>query len=709
MHRVLAIWVALALGLALAPLGGSTAAAVTIAAAPQHGVTVAAGVEMYPSFDPTITRYGLVPNEATSGTVTVTASTEDPEGVVRVNGRVAEEGERTLTGLAAGDEISVLVDDSAGRTAYSLIYLPPGFPALEQDTAIEADPSPGMVLLTLSMWTDGSPAFETAVDPHGVPVYVRESAALDLKSRPGGGYSVARNTTTPGGTGYDIVELDDRFEEVARHHTRPPVVNTDGHDAVLLPDGSIYFLSYEDDAASGLTDTIVQHVAADGEVLFTWNSADHVDIPAETVVGTAADYAHSNSIQVLEDGDLLVSFRHFSSAFKIARTSHDGYAQGEVVWRLGGRASDFTFTDGQGQPDGGPCAQHTVYEVAPDRFLAFDNGSGFLSQAMCIDPADPSGEPIVRPRTRVVEWEIDEEAGTAREVSSYAVPGRYALFAGSAQRLDTGHTLIGWAAANEALATEIDGSGNVVWELRDPAADRRPDLGGNQRFFTYRAFKADVPDTQQPEVSVEVPAPGQTFDLGERTAPDATCTDRGGSTLQTCETPELDTETPGEHDYVVTATDGAGNTTTATVSYTVDPAPAPARPDAMLKRPGGHYVGEGVTSWPAKHRVTTPLPRAGSRARVKLRVRNTGEEPGRFTVRRTRNNAAFTVTLAGSTKQQVRTPVVAPGRAMTITVRVRRTARAERGDRRDVSLKIRSAADRTLRDAVVVRARAVRR
>ena len=339
--------------------GVSTAGAADV---PKHSIGIeGAGAVTYPAFSQDVDRYAVRPDADWPVSVTVRASTSDPLGVVRVDGRLVSGGSATVDGLEVGDEISVLVNDSAGAAAYSFIVLPSHFPLLRRTTSLDPRTTDGTVLLTVGKWVSPGAFFETAVDENGVPVYVHESFnSMDLRRQPNGHYSVARGAAN----GADIVELDEQFREVRRLRTQG-LAHTDGHDAILNSDGSAYLMAYEPDATTGLTDAVIQHISAAGEVLFEWNSADHVDVADETVIGAGnPDYAHINSFEVMADGDLLVSFRHLSSVFKIARQAHDGYVAGDVVWRLGGRASDFTFTDTTGNPDGGPCAQHTATELA---------------------------------------------------------------------------------------------------------------------------------------------------------------------------------------------------------------------------------------------------------------------------------------------------------------------------------------------------------
>ncbi len=674
----------------LAGGGGASGSPAAAAPAPATGLAVSGtGVGMFPAFDPAVTRYAVTSTAAT-GDVTVQVSTE-PGATVRVNGAEAPGGTATVGGLEDGDEISVLVDDDAGTTAYSLVFLPADFPTLE---AVTSGPvTPGHVLLTLGLWVvPGAPYFETAVDEHGVPAYVQASTgALDLKRLSNGHYLVARGQAVGTLRGVDYVELDETFTEVARYRT-VGLQNTDGHDMILLPDGSHYLMAYEPDG-NGNTDAIVQHISAAGDVLFSWNSADHLDIPAETVFPKPAegdwDYAHINSFQVMADGDLLMSFRHTSSVLKVARTAHDGFEAGEVVWRLGGRDSDFTFADGTA----GPCAQHTASELPGGDVMVFDNGAleAFNAGALCPDPADPSSDEMVdRVPTRVAVFRPNTTTGVATTVRDIRIGDRYAVFAGSAEPLAGDHVLIGWASSRDAVATEVDDSDATVWELTDtnPVA--------NDRYFTYRATKAVVPDAIDPEVTVTVPGGGVVVQ-GSGAAAKVSCTDRGGSTLQTCDVTQVDTSTLGDHQVSVTATDGAGNTTTVTQDYTVVPVP---QPDAFVKRSGSRtLVGQGVYGGVKEQTLKASLPRGTRKLVAVVKVRNDGDAASRFGLAASKKGRGLAVTFAGL---RGKTPRLDPGETYTLRVEMRRTSRTRPGRTATAQVRARSLRDDTVTDAVRV-------
>jgi Arylsulfotransferase (ASST) len=663
------------------------------AAAEDPRITVGGASRMYPAFDPATTRYAV--HAAADGSVTV----EVPgASSVRFDGVRDADGAATFS-PAPGDEISVFIGEGAGQRAYALYVLPPGFPTLSATTT-GAPVQPGNIALTLDRYDRVSPRYEAIVDRRGVPVYTREHSerVLDLKMAANGRFTLHRPTRTPGRTGGALVELDDTFREVRRFETTG-LVDTDDHDSLLLPDGSRWLVAYEPDPATGLVDSVIQHVDPSGQVLFEWSSAPHA---AETVTPGNADYAHINSLDVQPNGDVLASFRHLSSVFLIASQAHDGHRSGDVIWKLGGRDSDFTFPDG----DTGPCAQHAATLLPNGNVLLFDNGSTSFFGNLCVNPLDPGGPAVQRPSSRVVELSLDgDAAGVAR---TYGATDRFAWFMGSAARTANGNVLIGWSADQTAIASETDAGGSTIWSL----VDERQGAGAQDAnsYFSYRATLVPDRDGFDPQVAVDGPPDGTTVEVGTTVPVSYSCTDRGGSTLRTCEGPangRLDTSTAGPRTWTVTATDGAGRTATITRSYTVaeSPAPAPgppptdtptppstnpplppvaappgARPDLAVRVHRRHaWVGAGE-AWPTAQTAITRPRRPGAVRELTLRVTNAGSHPGRVLLlgRTTLARGALLVTYRARGRSRTRavagdgwrTPVLRPGASVQVTVRI---------------------------------------
>lgn len=697
--------------LLLALVPGTPATAEAAGATPDRTLAVAGtGVGSYPAFDPAIERYGITTTGASDGSVTVTAATTDPAGAVFVNGRPAPNGApgMTVTGLQAGDEIAVQISDLSGTTSYGLIYLPAGFRALTA-TSYGAGPEEGYTFLTLASFL--GPPFEAIVDDHGVPVHVRAATggSNDLKVAPDGRYSVARPTTTPGRTGEQIVALDPQLRPAASYET-VGLTNTDFHDSILDADGDRILVAYEPRPPDrDVFDSVIQEVDADGNVVFEWNTRDHI-ADSETFVHTTpvADPFHINSIEVMDNGDWLASFRNLSAVLRIARTAHDGYQPGEVIWQLGGASNDFTFVD---DPEAGPCAQHSARELANGHLLLFDNGAqqdanwGQQTGDFCPDPTNPGGR-HARPHTRVTEYALDEGAMTATLVWSYEQDS-YSVFAGSAQRLPGGDTFIGWALTNRsAAATEVDAAGEKVWELDNPSG-----------YFSYRAWRFPAPDAIDPEADLAVPADGAAFGRDEVVTADFGCTDRGGSNLVTCQGDAVsgaavDTSTPGPHTFTVSAVDGAGNTTEVSHAYTV--AVGSHQPDALVRRNATPaFKGDGIYGTDGAGQSVLLIARGRRAVSAVARVENDGAGPDRIALQGTRATADFQVryfqgrrnVTAAVKAGTYRTPLLAPGGRHELRVELRPTAASRPGDEHRVVLLAASDGAPTHQDAVAVIAR----
>lgn len=677
---------ALALAMAL-PLvtAGAAFAAVPSQAPPVHMVALAGvGLGMYPAFDASIQRFAVTSTNESTGDMAVTATTSDPRGSVWINGRRAASGTTMLSGLSAGDEVSVVIKDVAGVERHSLYYLPAGFPTYEVPVS-RARLAPGHVFLTPSKWQFFTPQFEAVVDRRGVPIYTSNPSGINstnLKRQANGRYSVMRATTTPGRTGHMLVELNSHYEEVRTWET-VGLNNTDLHDGLLLANGNAMLLAFDTDSVTGLIDAVIQEQDATGKVVFQWNSRP---LLSETMIPGSLDYAHIDSVAISRDGkDVIASFAGLNAVLRIARFPHDNFKPGDIIWRLGGRNSDFTFVDDPYA--GGPCTQYTASELPSGNILLYDSGSN--NPARCTDPAAPATAPgISRPLTRVTEYALDATAGSARLVWSYN-PERYGIFGGSAQRLANGNTLVGWANGADGVAEEVSRSGQVLWRLQDKNATA-------EGYNTYRAYLFFAPDRIKPVVNFTRPMAGQAIPFGSSAKTDFSCTDKGGSSLFTCGSDgqwgsPIDTSWPGPRSLAVKATDGAGNAQVAIVSYAI------ARPEHLVDlsiRPSTSSVFTGHENTTPPQSISQHLARVGASVTAYARLTNAGAAaervglvgtPGDSSVR-VRYFAGITDVTAAVVAGTYQSATLASGKSALLRIVATRLAAATLGSSRTVTV-----------------------
>jgi hypothetical protein len=256
------------------------------------------------------------------------------------------------------------------------------------------------------------------------------------------------------GIGEGVI-LDQSYREVARvaaGNERP----TDLHDFVITPRDTALLLIYQQRRAnlseyggkvSGrVLDNLIQEVdIRTGEVLFEWSTFENVppdesyqDLPA----GNAPwDAYHLNSVIMDSSGDLLISARHTWAVYKIDRQTE------EVVWRLGGKQSDFALGPGVRF-----AWQHDA-DWRPDGTVSlFDNQAA-------------SPELVESDRSRGLIVRLDEAAGTASLVRQFTHPaGLLAPSQGNLQNLPSGHALVGWGS--EPHFSEYDALGRLVFDAK---------------------------------------------------------------------------------------------------------------------------------------------------------------------------------------------------------------------------------------------------
>jgi hypothetical protein len=244
------------------------------------------------------------------------------------------------------------------------------------------------------------------------------------------------------------VVVDSSYRELMRVKAQKGLA-ADLHEFIIGSDGIAYFTAYRpyaadlrsvDGPAKGKAlDATIQGVdLSDGALVFDWHSMDHIDF-AESYESFSKkapfDPVHLNSIDILPDGTLLVSARNTWTVYKIDLTS------GEIVWRLGGKKSDFTLGSGARF-----AWQHDARLRADGTISLFDD----------------QGDPPEAKQSRGLVLAVDESAKTAAVRQEYRHPGRGLLAGsqGSFQTLSNGNVLVGWGA--EPFYTEYEADGTLV-------------------------------------------------------------------------------------------------------------------------------------------------------------------------------------------------------------------------------------------------------
>ena len=248
--------------------------------------------------------------------------------------------------------------------------------------------------------------------------------------------------------------FDSSYRELARF--RPGNgLNGDHHEFLITERDSALFTVYRalpmDLSSFGgppeatVMDGVVQELDIEtGEVLFEWHSLDHVGL-GESTSGPGSDqnepydYFHLNSIAEDVDGGLLIGARKTSTVYKVDRKT------GQILWRLGGKRSDFEM-DSKARF----AFQHDARRHPDGTVTLFDN----------------RGETMDEP-SRGIRLSLNEQSMTATLLREYVIPERpFATFQGNVQDLPDGNVFVGWGSA--PYVSEHDRVGKLHFEARFP-------------------------------------------------------------------------------------------------------------------------------------------------------------------------------------------------------------------------------------------------
>jgi Arylsulfotransferase (ASST) len=310
------------------------------------------------------------------------------------------------------------------------------------------------------------------LDNAGQPVWLRllQNEGMDVMAFRAQAYKGETVLTWWEGhhTGYgqgEYVILDHSYREIARFGAANGYEG-DHHEFLITPEDTALITIYskvERDLSGvggpveGLVlDGIAQEIDIEsGEVLFEWHSLDHIGL--EESYYAPPDYFHINSIDVYDEDHLLISARRTSAVYKVDRKT------GEVLWRLGGKNSDFDMGYGT-RTDW----QHDARRNSDGTITIFDNGGV---------------QKDVESRGIVVE--VDEDDMSATLVGEYTHPNEiFAATQGNLQVLPNGNVFVGWGS--EPFYSEFGPDGKLLYDASFPS-----------QVESYRAFR--FPWKGQPE------------------------------------------------------------------------------------------------------------------------------------------------------------------------------------------------------------------
>jgi Arylsulfotransferase (ASST) len=365
------------------------------------------------------------------------------------------------------------------KSAWAFRSRPDLGPAAAEVTKRAHDTAPGYVFLAIKEGTgDYGPMI---LDDNGQIVWFgKYPRARDFKMQYYRGRPVLtwwEGVVVEGHGEGEYVIFDDSYREVRRVRAGNGYTG-DLHELLITPENTALLVAYAprrtDLSSVGgpedgpVWEGIVQEVDIEtGEVHFEWRSLGHVGIEESYArfppdnPGFRYDYFHINSIDVDHDNNLLISARNTWAVCKIDRKT------GDVLWRLGGKKSDFEM--GQRTRT---AFQHDARRQKDGTITIFDNGA----------------HPKVHDQSRAIVLGIDEEEMQATLVREYtSLEKILATSQGNAHFLPDGNVFVGWGSA--PFVSEFSREGELLFEARFP-----PNCESYKAFrFPWNGYPTDAP------------------------------------------------------------------------------------------------------------------------------------------------------------------------------------------------------------------------
>ena len=214
-------------------------------------------------------------------------------------------------------------------------------------------------------------------------------------------------------------------------------------------------------------DTGFREMDLTGETIFEWWATDHISVDESYVEVRNLDvpypfswnFLHGNAVNKNEEGDYLFNGRFTDTIYKISGKD------GKIIWRLGGKKSDFTYHDfnWSRQHD----AQWLEVSDSTETVSFLDNASDPWNQTSTVSSA------------LIVQLDKTSSPMTATLVQRIERPdGKLSRLRGNFQSLPNGNFFVAWS--DNSYISEHDSHGKLLMEARFQG----------QRFVTYRSYKS---------------------------------------------------------------------------------------------------------------------------------------------------------------------------------------------------------------------------
>jgi hypothetical protein len=252
---------------------------------------------------------------------------------------------------------------------------------------------------------------------------------------------------------------------------------TDQHDLQILPGNhylifgdeirimnltSYHYFGINHTAPGGanaqVTGVVIQEFNENKEMIWQWKSLDHYQFgdvdPVWLFNPNKVDWTHANAVEKDQDGNILISLRHFNEITKI------DYSTGNILWRLGGKQNQFTFPN----DTIGFTGQHDIRRVSDTSVSIFNNG-----------------QYTVPSRSSAIEYSLDESNKIATLVWEYVYDSSmYSGACGNHQYIENGNHLVDFGFTNA-----VDLPWMVVVK---PDKSKILEIDFPSGYISYRAF-----------------------------------------------------------------------------------------------------------------------------------------------------------------------------------------------------------------------------